>query len=59
MYELASSSALYTGGALERQFRDGMVALQHVNHSVAAFEGPAGFASASPPTCRSSDHGAP
>jgi alkylation response protein AidB-like acyl-CoA dehydrogenase len=39
MYELGSSSALYTGNALERQFRDGMVALQHANHSAAAFEG--------------------
>ncbi|MGH3167902.1 MAG: hypothetical protein ACRDN0_18700, partial [Trebonia sp.] len=39
MYELGSSSALYVGSALERQFRDGMVALQHANHSAAAFEG--------------------
>ncbi|HEY6493698.1 MAG TPA: acyl-CoA dehydrogenase family protein [Trebonia sp.] len=38
MYELASSSPLYTGDALERRFRDGMAALQHVNHSAAAFE---------------------
>jgi hypothetical protein len=39
MYELGSSSALYTGSALERPFRDGVVALQHANHSAAAFEG--------------------
>lgn len=38
MYELASSSPLYTGNALERRFRDGMAALQHFNHSAAAFE---------------------
>lgn len=39
MYELASSSALYAGTALDRQLRDGLVALQHANHSAAAFEG--------------------
>jgi alkylation response protein AidB-like acyl-CoA dehydrogenase len=33
MYELASSSALYRGNAIERIFRDGMAALQHANHS--------------------------
>ncbi|MCW2650478.1 MAG: acyl-CoA dehydrogenase protein [Mycobacterium sp.] len=33
MYELGSSSALYRGSALERSFRDGMVALQHANQS--------------------------
>jgi indole-3-acetate monooxygenase len=39
MYELASSSPLYRGNPLERRFRDGMAALQHLNHSAAAFEG--------------------
>jgi alkylation response protein AidB-like acyl-CoA dehydrogenase len=38
MYELASSSPLYKGDTLERRFRDGMAALQHFNHSAAAFE---------------------
>ncbi|CAL9639765.1 Flavin-dependent monooxygenase, oxygenase subunit HsaA (plasmid) [Streptomyces sp. enrichment culture] len=38
MYELSSSSALYRGNRLERLFRDGMVALQHGNHSAAFFE---------------------
>ena len=38
MYELASSSSLYKGDALERRFRDGMAAAQHFNHSAAAFE---------------------
>jgi indole-3-acetate monooxygenase len=38
MYELGGSSPLYKGDALERRFRDGMAALQHVNHSAAAFE---------------------
>ncbi len=38
MYELASSSSLYQGNALERQFRDGLAALQHFHHSAAAFE---------------------
>jgi alkylation response protein AidB-like acyl-CoA dehydrogenase len=38
MYELSSSSALYIGSAMERLFRDGMVALQHANHSAAFFE---------------------
>lgn len=39
MYELGSSSPLYTGNALERQFRDGMAAVQHINHAANAFEG--------------------
>ncbi len=39
MYELGSSSSLYTGNPLERQFRDGMTAVQHANHSAAAFVG--------------------
>jgi alkylation response protein AidB-like acyl-CoA dehydrogenase len=38
MYELCSSSSLYQSNPLERLFRDGMVALQHANHSVAFFE---------------------
>lgn len=38
MYELGSSSSLYRGNPLERLFRDGMVALQHANHSAALFE---------------------
>lgn len=38
MYELASSSALYRGNSVERIFRDGMVALQHANHSAQFFE---------------------
>jgi indole-3-acetate monooxygenase len=38
MYELCSSSSLYQGNPLERVFRDGMVALQHANHSAAFFE---------------------
>lgn len=37
-YELSSSSALYLGNPIERLFRDGMVALQHANHSFAFFE---------------------
>jgi alkylation response protein AidB-like acyl-CoA dehydrogenase len=37
MYELGSSSSLYRGNPVERLFRDGMVALQHANHSVAFF----------------------
>jgi indole-3-acetate monooxygenase len=39
MYELGSSSSLYTGNPLERLFRDGMTAIQHVNHSASAFVG--------------------
>ena len=39
MYELGSSTPLYTGDPLERQFRDGMAALQHINHAANAFEG--------------------
>jgi indole-3-acetate monooxygenase len=39
MYELGSSTPLYTGNPLERQFRDGMAALQHINHAANAFEG--------------------
>jgi alkylation response protein AidB-like acyl-CoA dehydrogenase len=38
MYELCSSSSIYQGNPLERLFRDGMVALQHANHSAAFFE---------------------
>ncbi|WP_331750185.1 acyl-CoA dehydrogenase family protein (plasmid) [Streptomyces sp. NBC_01707] len=38
MYELGSSSSLYRGNPLERLFRDGMVALQHANHSAVLFE---------------------
>jgi alkylation response protein AidB-like acyl-CoA dehydrogenase len=38
MYELCSSSSLYQRNPLERLFRDGMVALQHANHSAAFFE---------------------
>jgi alkylation response protein AidB-like acyl-CoA dehydrogenase len=38
MYELGSSSSLYLSNTLERLFRDGMVALQHANHSAAFFE---------------------
>ncbi len=38
MYELASSSALYKRNPLERIFRDGMVALQHANHSAPFLE---------------------
>lgn len=38
MYELGSSSSLYRGNPLERLFRDGMVALQHANHSAAFLE---------------------
>lgn len=38
MYELGSSSSLYHGSPVERLFQDGMVALQHANHSAAFFE---------------------
>lgn len=38
MYELGSSSSLYRGNPVERLFRDGMVALQHANHSASLFE---------------------
>ncbi|SFT22781.1 acyl-CoA dehydrogenase family protein [Streptomyces sp. ok210] len=38
MYELGSSSSLYRGNPVERLFRDGMVALQHANHSETLFE---------------------
>jgi alkylation response protein AidB-like acyl-CoA dehydrogenase len=38
MYELGSSSSLYQSNPLERLFRDGMVALQHANHSAGFFE---------------------
>jgi alkylation response protein AidB-like acyl-CoA dehydrogenase len=38
VYELGSSSSIYRGTALERLFRDGMVAVQHANHSAAFFE---------------------
>jgi alkylation response protein AidB-like acyl-CoA dehydrogenase len=39
MYELGSSTSLYTGNALERQFRDGMATLQHFNLAADAFVG--------------------
>ncbi|HEX4252257.1 MAG TPA: acyl-CoA dehydrogenase family protein [Pseudonocardia sp.] len=38
VYEAASSSALYVGDRIERLHRDGMVALQHANHSPVFFE---------------------
>ena len=38
MYELSSSSSLYVGNPIERLFRDGMVALQHANHSAGLLE---------------------
>ncbi|GAA4604377.1 acyl-CoA dehydrogenase [Actinoallomurus liliacearum] len=38
MYELGGSSSVYRGRPVERLFRDGMVALQHANHSAAFFE---------------------
>jgi alkylation response protein AidB-like acyl-CoA dehydrogenase len=38
MYELAGSSALYRGNAMERIFRDGMAALQHANHAAVFME---------------------
>jgi indole-3-acetate monooxygenase len=38
VYELASSSAIYRGTVLERLFRDGMVVVQHANHSAVFFE---------------------
>lgn len=38
MYELGGASSLYRGNPVERLFRDGMVALQHANHSAALFE---------------------
>jgi alkylation response protein AidB-like acyl-CoA dehydrogenase len=38
MYELGSSASIYRGNAVERLFRDGMVALQHHNHSAGFFE---------------------
>ncbi|MGW6505588.1 acyl-CoA dehydrogenase family protein [Nonomuraea angiospora] len=38
MYELGSSASIYQGNAVERLFRDGMVALQHHNHSAGLFE---------------------
>lgn len=38
MYELGGSSSVYRGGPVERLFQDGMVALQHANHSAAFFE---------------------
>ncbi|MEV6766664.1 acyl-CoA dehydrogenase family protein [Streptomyces sp. NPDC051105] len=38
MYELGASSSIYRNNPVERLFRDGMVALQHANHSVPFFE---------------------
>src|SRR5262249_47267864 len=38
MYELGSSTSIYRGNPVERLFRDGMVALQHANHSAVFFE---------------------
>jgi alkylation response protein AidB-like acyl-CoA dehydrogenase len=38
MYELGSSTSIYIGNPVERLFRDGMVALQHANHSAVALE---------------------
>jgi indole-3-acetate monooxygenase len=37
MYELGSSSSLYTGNPLERLFRDGMTAVQHLGTSASGF----------------------
>ncbi|MFD9894441.1 acyl-CoA dehydrogenase family protein [Amycolatopsis sp. NPDC059027] len=39
MYQLGSSTSLYRGNALERLYRDGMVALQHVNQAPEFFGG--------------------
>lgn len=39
MYQLGSSTSLYLGNALERLYRDGMVALQHVNQAPEFFGG--------------------
>jgi alkylation response protein AidB-like acyl-CoA dehydrogenase len=38
MYELGSSTSVYRGNPVERLFRDGMVALQHANHSLGFLE---------------------
>jgi alkylation response protein AidB-like acyl-CoA dehydrogenase len=38
MYEIAGSTALYRSNPIERVFRDGMAALQHVNHSAPFLE---------------------
>jgi alkylation response protein AidB-like acyl-CoA dehydrogenase len=38
VYEMASSSSIYLGDRIERLHRDGLVALQHANHSAAFFE---------------------
>jgi indole-3-acetate monooxygenase len=38
MYQLGSSTSLYRDKPVERLFRDGMVALQHANHSAAFFQ---------------------
>jgi alkylation response protein AidB-like acyl-CoA dehydrogenase len=43
VYTLGSSSSIYRGNALERLFRDGMVALQHANHSAKHFESVGAF----------------
>jgi alkylation response protein AidB-like acyl-CoA dehydrogenase len=39
VYEAGSSTSLYLGNALERLYRDGMVALQHVNQAPEFFGG--------------------
>ncbi|OXM54950.1 acyl-CoA dehydrogenase family protein [Amycolatopsis alba] len=39
MYRLGSSTSLYLGNALDRLYRDGMVALQHVNQAPEFFGG--------------------
>jgi alkylation response protein AidB-like acyl-CoA dehydrogenase len=38
MYELGGSTSVYRGNPVERFFRDGMVALQHANHSARFLE---------------------
>jgi alkylation response protein AidB-like acyl-CoA dehydrogenase len=39
VYQLGSSTSLYLGNAIERLYRDGMVALQHVNQAPEFFGG--------------------
>jgi alkylation response protein AidB-like acyl-CoA dehydrogenase len=43
MYSLSSSTSVYRGNVMERLFRDGMVALQHANHSGKHFEAVGAF----------------